>query len=303
MKILVTGGAGFIGSHIVDKYISIGHKVFIIDNLSSGFKKNLNKKAKFYKADIRDLSSIKKILNKEKPQIVNHHAAISEVVKSLRDPHLTYETNILGTANLLLASGESGIKKFIFISSGGAVYGNPKKLPVKEDSLLKPLSPYAFSKYLGEKFVEFYSGVFGFDYLIFRYANVYGQRQNPKGEAGVISIFTDLIKNDLQPTIFGDGSKTRDYIYIDDIIKANIAGIKKAKNEILNLGCGIEINDQQVFDTIAQKLDFNKPAIYSPFRQREVYRIVLNSNKAKKILKWKPTIDFKKGITKYIENI
>lgn len=303
MKILVTGGAGFIGSHIVDKYISIGHKVFIIDNLSSGFKKNLNKKAKFYKADIRDLSLMKKILNKEKPQIVNHHAAISEVVKSLKDPHLTYETNILGTANLLLASGESGIKKIIFISTGGAVYGNPKKLPVKEDSLLKPLSPYAFSKYLGEKFVEFYSGVFGFDYLIFRYANVYGQRQNPKGEAGVISIFTDLIKNNLQPTIFGDGSKTRDYIYIDDIIKANVAGIKKAKNEILNLGCGIEINDQQVFDTIAQELGFNKPAIYSPFRQGEVYRIVLASNKAKKILKWKPTIAFKKGITKYIENI
>lgn len=303
MKILVTGGAGFIGSHIVDKYISIGHKVFIIDNLSSGFKKNLNKKAKFYKADIRDLSLIKKILNKEKPQIVNHHAAISEVVKSLRDPHLTYETNILGTANLLLASGESGIKKFIFISTGGAVYGNPKKLPVKEDSLLRPLSPYAFSKYLGEKFVEFYSGVFDFDYLIFRYANVYGQRQNPKGEAGVISIFTDLIKNNLQPTIFGDGSKTRDYIYIDDIIKANIAGIKKGKNEVLNLGCGIEINDQKVFNTIAQKLDFNKPAIYSPFRQGEVHRIVLDSNKAKKILKWKPTIDFKKGITKYIENI
>ncbi len=208
MKILVTGGAGFIGSHIIDAYVRLGHKVVVIDNLKTGFKNNLNKKAKFYRTDIRNLKSIKQIFKKEKFDIVNHHAAIAEVIKSIKNPLLTIETNVLGTINLLVASSENKIKKFIFASTGGAIYGEPKKIPVDENTPAKPLSPYGLSKLLAEESIKFYARNFGFDYLIFRYGNVYGPRQNPKGEAGVVAIFSYLIKNNKQPIIFGDGSKT-----------------------------------------------------------------------------------------------
>ena len=303
MKILVTGGAGFIGSHIVDRYVGLGHRVVVVDNLATGFRKNLNKNAKFYKADIRNLKLMEKIFKKEKPRIVNHHAAVSEVMKSIKDPSLTYQVNVLGTANILLASAKSGVKKVIFISSGGAVYGEQKRVLLSEKSEPNPLSPYSVSKLVGEKFTGFYGRNYGFDYLILRYGNVYGPRQNPKGEAGVIAIFTDLMKKGLRPTIFGDGTKTRDYVYIDDIVKANILGLKNGKNEILNLGVGQEISDQKVFDVLARALGFKKPPIYGNFRPGEVYRIALNCDQAEKILKWRPKTDFKRGIEKYLDSL
>jgi UDP-glucose 4-epimerase len=300
MKILVTGGAGFIGSHIVDEYISLRHRVVVIDNLLTGFRKNLNPKAKFYKADIRDLPKIKKIFNKERPQIVNHHAAIAEVVKSLRDPLPTLNVNVIGTVNLLLSAGKIGVKKFIFSSTGGAIYGQPDKIPADENTPAIPLSPYGLSKLLGEESIKFYAKNYGFDYLIFRYPNIYGPRQNPKGEAGVVAIFSGLIKENKQPTIFGDGTKTRDYVYINDIARANIIGLNKGKNEILNLGWAKKISDQKIFDVIAKNLNFKKPPIYAPFRKGEVYQIALLANRAKKILGWQPKIQLKEGIRKTI---
>ncbi len=303
MKTLITGGAGFIGSHIVDAYIKAGHKVVVIDNLSSGFRKNLNPRAKFYKVDIRNYKVLEKIIKKEKPQIINHHAAVSEVVKSIKDPNLTYQANILGTINVLLVGAKAGVKKFIFASSAGTVYGDAKKLPAKENSPANPLSPYAISKIVGEEFVEFYAKIYGLNYLILRYANVYGPRQNPRGEAGVIAIFTDLMKKNIRPRIFGDGNKTRDYIYIDDIIRANIIGLKRGKDEILNIGSGKEISDRKVFDALAQAINFKKPPIYAPIRPGELYRIYLNCSRAKKILGWKPKIDFKEGVKKYLSGL
>jgi len=303
MKILITGAAGFIGSHIVDKYINLGHKVVVIDNLSSGFRKNLNPRAKFYKVDIRNVKALEKIIKKEKPQIISHHAAVSEVVKSLKDPNLTYQVNILGTVNVLLAGVSIGVKKFIFASSAGTVYGNAKKLPAKEESPANPLSPYAISKIVGEEFIEFYAKIYGFDYLILRYANVYGPRQNPRGEAGVIAIFTDLMKRNIRPKIFGDGNKTRDYIYIDDTIRANIIGLKRGKKEVFNIGSGKEISDRKVFDTLAQAINFKKTPIYAPFRSGEVYRIYSDCSRAKKILGWKPKMDFKEGIKRYLNSL
>ena len=300
---MVTGGAGFIGSHIVDAYIKNGHRVIVVDNLSTGSRKNLNWRAKFYKADIRNYEIIKKIFQKEKPEIANHHAAISEVAKSLKNPTLTYEVNILGTANVLLAAGMANVKKFIFISSGGAVYGNQEKIPIKENAMVRPLSPYAFSKVIGEEFLKFYSASYGFNYLILRYANVYGPRQNLKGEAGVVAIFADLIKEGTRPKIFGDGTKTRDYVYIEDIIKANILSLKKGRNEVLNIGCGKEIGDEKVFKTLAGYIGFNKPPIYTPFRSGEVYRTALNSKKAQQILGWQPKISFEQGVKKYLASI
>ena len=303
MKILVTGGAGFIGSHIVDAYINLGYKVVVIDNLSTGFRKNLNPKAKFYKADIGDLLKIEKIFQKEKPQIVNHHAAIAEVVKSLRNPLPTINVNVIGTINLLLAAGKIGVKKFIFSSTGGAIYGQPDKIPADENTPAIPLSPYGLSKLLGEECIKFYARIFGFDYLIFRYPNVYGPRQNPKGEAGVVAIFSGLMRKGKQPTIFGDGSKTRDYVHIDDIVRANIIGLHKGKNEIFNLGWAKKISDQKIFDTIAKNLNFKKPPIYAPFRKGEVYQIALSANKAKKILNWQPQISLEEGIKKTVKTI
>ena len=303
MKILVTGGVGFIGSHIVDAYINLGYKVVVIDNLSTGFRKNLNPKAKFYKVDIGDLPKIEKIFQKEKPQIVNHHAAIAEVVKSLRDPLPTLNVNVIGTINLLLVAGKIRVKKFIFSSTGGAIYGQPDKIPADENTPAIPLSPYGLSKLLGEECIKFYAKHYGFDYLIFRYPNVYGPRQNPKGEAGVVAIFSGLMREGKQLTIFGDGSKTRDYVHIDDIVRANIIGLHKGKNEIFNLGWAKKISDQKIFDTIAKNLNFKKPPIYAPFRHGEVYQIALSAKKARKNLGWQPQISLEEGIKKTVKTI
>jgi len=303
MKILVTGGAGFIASHVVDAYVSAGHKVVVIDNLATGFKKNVNKKAKFYIVDIRNAKKINEIFKKEKPDIVNHHAAIAEVVKSLRDPMPTFDVNINGTINLLLASGQNKVKKFIFSSTGGAIYGEPKKIPADEATKPVPLSPYGLSKYLGEIIIDFYARTYGFEYLIFRYPNVFGPRQNPKGEAGVIAIFGGIMKSGKQPVIFGDGTKTRDYAFVSDIAKANLLALKKGKNDIINLGWGKKISDQRIFDTIAKYTHFKGKPSYSPFRKGEVYQIAITNAKAKKILGWQPKVKFENGVKEALKNL
>jgi UDP-glucose 4-epimerase len=296
MKIIITGGAGFIASHVADAYIRLGHKVVIIDNLATGFRKNINPKAKFYKADIRDMGKIRAIFKKERPNVVNHHAAIAEVVRSLRDPMPTFAVNVTGTINLLLAGGESGIKKFIFSSTGGAIYGEPDRIPADENTPAIPLSPYGLSKLLGEECIKFYSRVYGFDHLIFRYPNVFGPRQNPKGEAGVVAIFGDIMKKGQRPTIFGDGTKARDYTFVSDIAKANAIVLKKGKNETVNLGWGKKVTDQEIFDAIARNLKLKKKPIYAPFRKGEVYQIAITNAKAKRILGWQPKVKFEDGV-------
>ncbi|MCL5733598.1 MAG: GDP-mannose 4,6-dehydratase [Patescibacteria group bacterium] len=301
MKIVVTGGAGFIGSHIVDAYVAKGHKITVIDNLSTGSRKNLNPKAKFYLADLRNFKKLKDILKKENPQIINHHAAIAQVANSLKNPLLTFEVNALGTANLLAAAEEIKLKKFIFASSG-AVYGDLKSLPAREASPLKPSSSYGLSKLIDEELIKFYSAKQGFDYLIFRYANVFGPRQNPKNEAGIFPIFISLMKNNNRPTVFGNPNKTtRDYIYIGDIIRANLLAINKGKNETLNLGREKETSNQQVFDAIAKELNFKEMPIYSSLRPGEIERSALSAKKANKALRWKPKTSVKNGLKKTVE--
>ena len=302
MKILVTGGAGFIGSHVVDRYVELGHEVTVIDNLSTGFEKNLNAKAKFFKADIRELEKIYEIVSDFKPDVINHHAALAEVTKSVEDPSDTLAVNVMGTANVLLAGGKASIKHFIFSSTGGAIYGDPVHLPADESCKPAPLSPYGLSKLLGENIIEFYARIYGLTYTIFRYSNVYGPRQNPGGEAGVVAIFTNLIKSGARPTIFGDGSKTRDYVYVGDIVSANELALDTTENNLLNLGWGKEISDQEIFDAIASALNFSEDSIYAPFREGEVSKISLDSTKARKILGWVPKVNITEGInitTKY----
>lgn len=300
MRIIVTGGAGFIGSHIVDAYLKAGHRVAIIDNLSSGSRHNLNPKAKFYKADIKNLAALRAIFKKERPQIVNHHAALVSVVESTRDPLLTYRTNFLGTTNLLLAFGEvkTKPKKFIYASTGGALYGDPKKIPADEKTAIEPLSPYGLSKYLAERAVAFHAKEMNFSYLALRYSNVYGPRQNAKGEAGVVAIFSNLMKHGEQPTIFGDGSKTRDYVYVGDVVRANVLGLTRGKDVAVNVGTGKQTSDQKIFDEIAKSLHYARRARYAPFRPGEVNHISLNPRKAKKILGWEPRMSIREGIRK-----
>lgn len=302
MKIIVTGGAGFIASHITDNYIKAGHRVVVIDNLSTGSKKNLNPKAKFYRVDIKDLNALRAIFKKEKPDIVNHHAAIAEVVKSVRDPLPTLNTNVTGTINLLITGGEVGIKKFIFASTGGAIYGNPKHIPANEMTPSLPLSPYGLSKQLGEEAIKYYARQYKFDYLIFRYANVYGPRQNPNGEAGIVAIFSKLMRGGVRPKIFGDGTKTRDYVYVGDVAHASLIALSKGKGTELNIGCGRQITDQAIFDGISVALDFSKPPIYKPFRKGEVLRTALDAKKAGRVIGWKPKVMLAEGIKKAVTN-
>lgn len=291
MKIIVTGDAGFIASNIADRYRVLGHTVIGIDIR--------NKKP----IDINNTKQLTALFKKEKPDVVNHHAAIVEVVASIHEPEITFKTNTGGTLNCLMASGACGtVKKFIFASTC-AVYGAPLKIPVPETHAVTPLSPYGLSKRMAEELISYYSRAFGFNYCIFRYANVYGHRQNPKGETGVVALFTELMKNDMQPTIFGDGNKTRDYIFVDDIVRANTAALRRGNNEIVNLGAGREIKDQTVFDNIARALNYTGKPRYAPRRTGEIERIALDNRKASASLGWKPSILFPQGIKKYIKKM
>ncbi|HTY39752.1 MAG TPA: NAD-dependent epimerase/dehydratase family protein [Candidatus Paceibacterota bacterium] len=303
-RIIVTGGAGFVASHLVDAYLKAGHSVAVIDNLSSGFRRNLNPKARFYKNDILDRAAMDRIFKKERPELVSHYAAVVEVVKSLRDPIPSLDANLIGTANVLLAFANHGRgkekRRFIFASSC-ASYGTPKHIPVKETDPKVPESAYGLSKLLDESIIEFFARHYGFTYVIFRYPNIYGPRQNPKGEAGVTAIFGDLMKNGKQPIIFGDGTKGRDYIYVDDVVRANMAGFVKGDNVIMNLGTGKVTTDQMIFDSIAAATGYKGKPVYAPYRRGEAYRISMDTKLVRRILGWKPTMPFKKGIAKTIE--
>jgi UDP-glucose 4-epimerase len=304
MKIVVTGGAGFIGSHIADAYVKEGHEVVVIDNLATGFRRNINPRAKFYEADIRDREAMDRIFRTERPSAVNHHAAVAAIVESLRDPIPTFQANLLGTVNVLMALGSrgKGTRKFIFASSG-AVYGTPKHIPAKESEPTSPESPYGLSKALGEDIIRFYAGQYGFAYTLFRYPNVYGPRQNPKGEAGVTAIFGGLMKASKRPTIFGDGTKSRDYTFVEDIVGANVAALHRGDGEVINLGWGETTTDQAIFDVIARGTCFHGLPHYAPARKGEAYRIALNARKAKRVLGWAPKVKLEEGIMKTIENL
>ncbi len=245
-KILVTGGAGFIGSHIVDALISRGHRIVIVDNLSRGKKENINQKAKFYKIDIRD-KKLENVFKKEKPNFVCHHAAHIDLRESVRDPIFDAENNIIGSLNILQNCVKHKVKKIIFASTGGALYGEAKTIPTPESYPAAPLSPYGVAKLSVEYYLHYYFKMFGLPYIALRYANVYGPRQNAHHEAGVIAIFTERMLREKQPTIFGDGRQTRDYVFVGDVVQANILAIKSKKVGFYNVGTGIETSVNQLF--------------------------------------------------------
>jgi len=300
MRIIVTGGAGFIGSHVVDAYLQAGHHIAVIDDLSTGLRAHVHQKTRLYTTDIRNAKLVSRIFEREHPEVVNHHAALASVVASMREPTATLETNTVGTMNLLRALGVHGrgIKRFIFASTGGALYGNPKTLPADEHTAPHPLSPYALSKLFAEGVVRYYAESLKLPFVILRYANVYGPRQNPHGEAGVFAIFSNLMQQGKQPTIFGDGSKTRDYVYVGDVAHANVLALQKATNEAVNIGTGKAVSDQMVFDTIATSLGFKKSPRYAPFRPGEVMHIRLDVKKAHRMLNWQPKVSLRDGVAK-----
>ncbi len=302
MRILVTGGAGFIASHIVDGYINLGHKVIIVDNLSSGRKDFVNKKAVFYKADIRDKLAIEHIINKENPDIINHHAAQISVRISAEDPLLDAEINILGLLNLLEASRKRGVKKIIFASSGGVVYGEAKKLPTPEDyQPLMPLSPYGITKLASEYYLHFYYQTYKIPYIALRYSNVYGPRQNPHGEAGVVAIFTKKLLSSETPVINGDGKQTRDYIYIRDVVAANKRALEVDSVGAFNIGTGIETDVLTLFNKLQEIIGSKITACHGPARPGEQRRSCLDTTFAKNILGWQAKISLSDGLKKTVE--
>lgn len=292
MKVLVTGGAGFIGSHVVDAYIDAGHDVVVIDDLSSGSKENLHKKAVFYKADITNAEELRKVFKKEDIEVVNHHAAQISVSASVKNPICDAEINILGGINLLELAVELDVKKFIFASTGGAIYGDTNNVPTPETHNPAPVSAYGTSKLSFEFYLKYYRTVKGLEYSTLRYSNVYGERQNPHGEAGVVAIFCEKMQADEQPVIYGDGKQTRDFVYVKDVASANLAALEKDPlNSYVNVATAVESSVNELFDLVVQASGKEIEKVYAAGREGEQLRSALDIEKAEKLLGWKPSFD------------
>lgn len=302
MKILVTGGAGFIGSQITDALIQKQHKVLVIDNLSSGFEKNINPKAKFTKVDITNHKKIQEIIKKEKPEAIFHLAAQMDVRKSVADPMFDAKTNILASINLIKTAHENKVKKIIFSSTGGAIYGETKNRPTPETEAEWPLSPYGIAKLSVDKFLNYFHEVHGLNFTSLRYANVFGPRQNPHGEAGVVAIFMNKMLKDEQPTINGNGKQTRDYTFVGDVVAANLAALKNfQKTGVYNVGTGKETNVNQLFREINRHFENKFKEAHGPAKIGEQKTSSLNHSRIKKDFGWTPKIKLAEGIKKTFE--
>ncbi len=300
MNILVTGGAGFIGSNIVDAYLEAGHTVVIIDDLSTGSIENVNPKAKFYRIDLRD-PAVESVFKEMKIDIINHHAAQMDVRKSVADPKFDASVNILGMLNMMELGIKYGVKKVIFSSTGGAIYGEQDYFPADEQHPLRPLSPYGITKLATEKYLYYYHAVHGLQHVILRYANIYGPRQNPHGEAGVVAIFADKMLRGEEPVINGDGKQTRDYVYVSDVVRANVLAVTYSSSDIFNIGTGIESDVNTLFRVIKK---FSGAACEEKHAQAKIgeqLRSVIDHSKAKKILGWEPTIMLDEGLRRTVE--
>lgn len=294
MRILVTGGAGFIGSHIVDAYIEDGHTVTIIDDLSTGNDDNVNPRATFLKMDIND-KKISSIFEKYKFDVVNHHAAQINVRTSLSDPVRDASTNVLGSVNLLTLGAQNNIRRFIFASSGGAIYGEPKSYPITETCRPDPMSPYAIAKLATENYIRVLARLHDFDYVILRYSNVYGPRQISKSEAGVISIFINQILKGEECFVNGDGNQTRDYVYVKDVVRANILALQ-CGSDFFNIGTKVETSVNQLINNLGEITGREIRHKHRAAIPGEVLRNVLDYSKVRRKLKWSPKVPLKEGI-------
>jgi UDP-glucose 4-epimerase len=301
MKILVTGGAGFIGSHVVDRLVQEGYEVVVVDDLSTGKRKNVNRAARFYKADIRG-RWLERVFRRERPAIVSHHAAQMDVRRSVLDPQLDADINILGMLSVLQNSVKYGVRKVIFASSGGAVYGEPQKLPVPESHPVRPASPYGINKAVGDEYLRYFYEAAGLEYVSLRYANVYGPRQDPNGEAGVVAIFTQKMLLGDQPIVNGNGRQTRDFVYVDDVVEANLAALNKSARGIYNVGTGTETSVSDLFRMLAKLINPAVKEIHGPAKKGEQLHIALDSNKLHREFDWEPKVSLQEGLARTVEH-
>lgn len=299
-KILVTGGAGFIGSHQADALINAGYRVVVVDDLSNGEENNLNSEAKFYKVDIRSEEKMEEIFDRERPEYVFHFAAQANVNRSVEDPIFDADVNIMGSLNLLELSLKYKLKKFMFSSTGGALYGDAEILPTPEDYPTEPISPYGIAKLTVEKYLRFYFEQFGLEYGINRYANVYGPRQNPRGEAGVISIFIEKMSKGLEPIIHGDGHQTRDYVYVGDVVRANMLVFESEAVETYNVGTGRQTTVNEIFNLIKETLGSSATERHSDDFSGQAVSC-LSNEKIKRDFSWEPQVNIEEGIEKTVE--
>ena len=308
--VLVTGGAGFVGSHVVDAYLDAGYRVVVLDDLSSGKRANLRDDVPFYEADLND-PSVVEILRSEGVRWINHHAAQIDVRHSVADPIHDARINIQGLLNLLEAAVETGVEGVVFVSSGGVVYGEPTKLPVDEEYPKGPLSPYGVSKLASEYYLYYYHRVHGLPYVALRYGNVYGPRQDPHGEAGVVAIFSGLLLEGKTPTIFGDGEQLRDYVYVGDVAQANLRSQSQLEGGLdppsaldepaYNVGTGQGTSVNELFHQLASITGFDGAADDGPERAGELRRIYLDIGKAERELGWRPETSLEEGLRRTVD--
>jgi UDP-glucose 4-epimerase len=297
MKILVTGGAGFIASHVVDAFVNEGHEVIVVDNLSTGKQAYVHPKARLIEADITDKEKIQNIILTEKPEVLNLHAAHIQVGYSVKNPQFDAQNNIIGLLNIMEAAKDAGVKRVLFASTGGAMYGN-QPTPFVETMRETPLSPYGISKRSGELYLNYYHELYGIPYCVLRYSNVYGERQNPHGESGVIAIFMEMIAEGKSPVINGDGTHTRDYVYVGDVVDANLRALTNEYVGELNIGTGREISTNDVFRRVIAEMGTQIEEVHAAERPGEQVTSSLNSSKAKEILGWEPKVSFEEGVKK-----
>ncbi len=303
MKVLVTGGAGFIASHIVDTLLSEGHSVSVVDDLSTGSAENLNPAARLYEVSITDHEALADVFHRERPDLVNHHAAQTDVRRSVADPAFDARVNVVGSLNLLRLCVEYSITRILFPSSC-AVYPEPRHVPMDESHPIGPQSAYGVAKYTVENYLRLYADVHGLRYKALRYGNVCGPRQNPKGEAGVVAIFAGQLLAGARPTIYGDGSKTRDYVAVEDIVRANILAMgDTGDDEVYNLSRGIEVTDLEIYEAVREAVGVDVRPAYAPQRPGEAGRVILDCSKVKRLLGWDSAIGLADAVKRTVEHI
>ena len=298
MRILITGGAGFIGSHIADQYLALGHDVAIADNLwnqGGGKTVNIPATARLYQVDITDEDALRRIFDEFKPEIVNHHAAQHSVAVSTINPQLDARVNVLGLINILTQAKRIEARKIIFASSG-ATYGTPARLPVDEDTPQRPESPYGITKLIGEHYVRYWSNAHGLKFTALRYGNVYGPRQDPNGEAGVVAIFARRFLAHEEVRIDWDGEQSKDYVYVGDVAQANVQALKRGDNEIFCIGTGRAVSVNEIYRILVAITGFEAPITHAAKRQGDIYKTFFDANKAERILSWKPAVTFEEGV-------
>ena len=296
MRIAVTGGAGFIGSHIVDAYVAAGHEVSILDDLSTGQADNLNPRARFHRVDLRDRAAVATAIAEARPEVVNHHAAQLDVRRSVADPALDAQINLVGFLHLIEEARQHGLRRVVFASSGGVVYGESARLPAREPDSSEPISPYGVAKLATERYLHYYAHVHGIPSIWLRYANVYGPRQNPHGEAGVISIFVTTLLAGGEPVINGSGQQTRDYVYVGDVVRANLLALESDYGGPLNIGTGQETDVNQLFALLCDAVGHHPPERHGPAKAGEQQRSVLDATRAHEVLGWKPETPLAEGL-------